>query len=142
MTTTAPHGDAINSVQNGLLLRSDIHQLFDNYIVSVNPDVCIHGVGNTVIANLSQDNYKIVCFADDVKSIGGKYLDPPFLEHPARPVDQLLRWHYRQAVLSNMKGAGEPIFEHDFYDCDMVGAIRKGPKAAQRMEFELFSRLS
>ena len=30
---------SINSVQNGLLLRSDIHQLFDSYLVS-NPDVC------------------------------------------------------------------------------------------------------
>ncbi len=31
----------INSVQNGLLLRSDIHQLFDMYFLSINPDVCI-----------------------------------------------------------------------------------------------------
>src|SRR4051794_6429164 len=34
-------GGTINSVQNGLLLRSDIHQLFDNYSFSINPDVCI-----------------------------------------------------------------------------------------------------
>jgi HNH endonuclease len=34
-------GDKINSVQNGLLLRSDIHQLFDMYFLSINPDVCI-----------------------------------------------------------------------------------------------------
>jgi hypothetical protein len=32
-------GGSINSVQNGLLLRSDIHQGFDNYFVSINPDV-------------------------------------------------------------------------------------------------------
>lgn len=31
----------INSVQNGLLLRSDIHQLFDMYYLSINPDVRI-----------------------------------------------------------------------------------------------------
>lgn len=31
--------DPINSVQNGILLRSDIHQLFDNYAFSINPDV-------------------------------------------------------------------------------------------------------
>ena len=30
----------INSVQNGLLLRNDIHQLFDFYEFSINPDVC------------------------------------------------------------------------------------------------------
>ena len=29
----------INSLQNGILLRSDIHRDFDEYIVSVNPDV-------------------------------------------------------------------------------------------------------
>jgi hypothetical protein len=31
----------INSVQNGMLLKSDLHQLFDNYAFSINPDVCI-----------------------------------------------------------------------------------------------------
>jgi hypothetical protein len=35
-------GGSINSIQNGLLLRSDIHQLFDLYWFSINPDVCIH----------------------------------------------------------------------------------------------------
>lgn len=42
-----------------------------------------------------------------------------------------------------MKGAGEPIFEHDFpAGSDMAGEIRSGPKAAERMEFELFTRLA
>lgn len=36
------YGRTINSVQNGLLLRSDIRQLFDAYFFSINPDVCIH----------------------------------------------------------------------------------------------------
>jgi len=31
---------SINSVQNGLLLRNDIHDLFDNYDFSINPDAC------------------------------------------------------------------------------------------------------
>ena len=34
-------GGSINSVQNRILLRSNIHDLFDSYEVSVNPDVCI-----------------------------------------------------------------------------------------------------
>ena len=29
----------INSCQNGLLLRSDVHKMFDQYLLSVNPDV-------------------------------------------------------------------------------------------------------
>ncbi|KAH8654977.1 HNH endonuclease-domain-containing protein [Tricladium varicosporioides] len=130
--STPPNGEEIeggkiNSVQNGILLRSDIHQLFDFYDISINPD----------------DNYKVVCFTRDRDGIAGKHLDQRLLDHPGRPADQLLRWHFRQAVLTNMKGAGEPVFEHDFPPgSDIVGSILKGPKAASRMEFELFSRMA
>ena len=42
-----------------------------------------------------------------------------------------------------MKGAGEPIFEYDFPPgSDMVGDILRGPRPAERMEFELFGRLA
>ncbi len=42
-----------------------------------------------------------------------------------------------------MKGAGEPSFEIDFPPgSDMLSDIREGPKAPERMEFELFSRLA
>jgi hypothetical protein len=120
-------GGSINSVQNGMLLASDIHQLFDGYDVSINPD----------------DNYKIVCFQLDSHGIAGRHIDQQFLDDPRRPVDQLLRWHFRQAVLANMRGAGEPVFEFDFPPgSDMMGEIMEGPKAAERMEFELFSRLA
>jgi len=91
---------------------------------------------------LCQDNYKIVCFSTDSKCIAGRRLDQQFLEDPRRPVDQLLRWHFRQAVLANMRGAGEPVFEFDFPPgSDMMGEIMSGPRAGDRMEFELFSRL-
>jgi hypothetical protein len=41
-----------------------------------------------------------------------------------------------------MRGAGEPVFENDFPSgSDVVGEILGGPKAAERMEFELLSRL-
>ena len=74
---------------------------------------------------------------------GRQYLDQQFLNHPERPPDQLLSWHFRQAVLANVRGPGEPIFENDFPPgSDMTGQIRNGPKAAERMEFELFSRLA
>ena len=33
-------GGSINSVQNGILLRSDCHRLFDVFAFSINPDVC------------------------------------------------------------------------------------------------------
>ena len=42
-----------------------------------------------------------------------------------------------------MRGVGEPIFEHDFPPgSNIVGSILEGPKAAERMEFELFNRLA
>ena len=42
-----------------------------------------------------------------------------------------------------MRGAGEPRFEHDFPPgSDIVGDILNGPRAAERMEFELFNRLA
>lgn len=41
-----------------------------------------------------------------------------------------------------MRGTREPKFEHDFPPgSDIVGDILRGPKAGERMEFELFSRL-
>jgi hypothetical protein len=84
-----------------------------------------------------------VCFDLDGDNIAGKHLDQRLLNDPQRPLDQLLRWHFRQAVLVNMKGAGEPQFEHDFPPgSDMIGSILKGPKAAERMEFELFNRMA
>jgi hypothetical protein len=83
-----------------------------------------------------------VFFDLDGKGLAGKHLDQKLLDDPQRPVDQLLRWHFRQAVLANMRGAGEPLFEHDFPPgSDMIGDIISSSNAAERMEFELFSRL-
>jgi hypothetical protein len=45
-------GGEINSVQNGLLLDSAIHQLFDMYEFSINPDVCVP-LTFFIIANIS-----------------------------------------------------------------------------------------
>ncbi|RPA89310.1 hypothetical protein L873DRAFT_1722478 [Choiromyces venosus 120613-1] len=119
---------SINSVQNGTLLDSTMHGFFDSYDLTINPD----------------DNYKIVSFGPEPLffNIAGR-LPQSFLDNPLRPVDQLLRWHFRQAVLTNMKGAGEPCFETDFPPgSDMMGEIMSGPKAGERMEFELFSRFN
>ena len=39
ITMPAANGETINSKQNGLLLRSDIHEAFDSYDFSIDPDV-------------------------------------------------------------------------------------------------------
>ncbi|KAJ8096493.1 hypothetical protein POJ06DRAFT_284073 [Lipomyces tetrasporus] len=118
-----------NSCQNGLLMLSNIHEAFDDFGFSVNPD----------------NGYKITCFDGNSFGIDGRVLDPicrdPTDERGVR--DELLRWHFRQAVLANMRGAGEPSFESDFPPgSDMMGEILRGPNAARRMEAELFSRLN
>ena len=46
--------------------------------------------------------------------VGGKLLDKTFVEGPQRPDNQFLRWHFRQAVLANMRGQGKPILGWDF----------------------------
>ncbi|EGE01677.1 hypothetical protein TEQG_00723 [Trichophyton equinum CBS 127.97] len=46
--------------QNGLLLKSDAHQFFDAYKISINPD----------------DGYKVVCFGPDLLGVDGRVLDP------------------------------------------------------------------
>ncbi len=82
-------------------------------------------------------------FTLDGDGLAGRYLDQQFRDDPQRPVDQLLRWHFRQAVLANMRDAGEPRFEHDFPPgSDIVGEILNGPMPGERMEFELFNRLA
>ncbi len=135
-------GGLINSVQNGLLLRSDLHHLFDGYDISINPDVRI-AIRAKLQADLQKDDYKVVVFNTDIRHVAGRRLDNQFRADPHRAVDQLLRWHFRQAVLANMKGAGVPSFEHDFPPgSDILHDIRHGPMASERMEFELFSRLN
>ncbi|KAJ6021094.1 hypothetical protein N7540_006598 [Penicillium herquei] len=120
--------DPMNSVQNGLLLLAGVHNRFDNYRLSVNPD----------------DGYKVVDFSPDVLSVDGRILDPVCRNRnsPNYVRDEFLRWHYRQAILSNVRGEGEITLEHDFPPgSDIMGEIAEGPFAAERMELELFSRL-
>ncbi|EPE04271.1 hypothetical protein F503_01275 [Ophiostoma piceae UAMH 11346] len=120
------HNDTINSVQNGFLMRSDIHQLFDSYHFSILPSA-----GHT-----------FVFFKPDFYGLGGTGLERRLLDDPRRPPDELLEWHFEQAVLYNVRGGGEPSQEFDFPPgSDMVGEILAGPKAIERMEFELFTRL-
>lgn len=83
-------------------------------------------------------------FGFDNFGIDGKVLDPVCRNStdPHHVSEQLLRWHFRQSVLANMRGAGEPIFEHDFPPgTDMVGEIRDGPYAKERFEMEIAARL-
>lgn len=125
--------------------------MFDNYAFSINPDVRpsytpLHPLFMTILISFSfffQADYKIIFFIPGYDDISGTFLDRRLLEDPRRPSDELLRWHFRQAVLANVRGAGEPVLEHDFPPgSDVMGELASGPKAAERMEFELFDRLA
>ncbi|KAB8208521.1 hypothetical protein BDV34DRAFT_222604 [Aspergillus parasiticus] len=125
---TYNHPLGITSPQNGILLRSDIHQLWDDYSIAVNPN----------------DGYRIQSFTPETWEYHGKVLDPVCRQpgNPLRIVDGLLQWQYEQAVLCNMRRDGGPSFEFDFpLGTDMMREIREGPAPAERMEAELFGRL-
>jgi hypothetical protein len=82
-------------------------------------------------------------FGFDSEEIAGKHLDRRFLNDPQRPSDELFRWHFRQAVLINIRDPGEPVFEHDFSPgSDIIGSTLEGPKAAEKMQYKLVSRLA
>jgi hypothetical protein len=63
-------------------------------------------------------------------------------DDPNRVSDDVLRWHFRQSVLANMRGGGEPVFETDFPDgTDMMATLYTEPYGKERFEMELASRL-
>jgi len=90
VTVDTPGRSKINSSQNGILLETAVHTKFDQYLISVNPD----------------DNYKIVVFDLDIRGLDGRILDPACREEndPHRVHDEMLRWHFRQSVLANVRG--------------------------------------
>ena len=89
----------VNSPQNHILLRSDIHQYWGSYSPAVYPD----------------NGYIIQSFSEQTWQYHGRVLHPACRQQDSPFVlDPLLRWHFEQAVLFNMRGAAEPTFEFDF----------------------------
>ncbi|KAG9228757.1 hypothetical protein BJ875DRAFT_337943, partial [Amylocarpus encephaloides] len=118
----------INSAQNGLLMSENLYTQFDQYLFSINPD----------------DGYKIISFMPNWEGIDGRILDP-ICRHPNNPdrvSDDVLRWHFRQSVLANIRDAGEPVFETYFPGgTDMMATLRNEPYSKERFEMELEARL-
>lgn len=93
---------------------------------------------------MEEDGYKIVTFAPDNWGIDGRVLDPVCRNpnDPNRVSDHVLRWHFRQSVLANMRGAGEPVFETDFPPgTDKMATLCNEPYGKERFEMELGLRL-
>ncbi|KAJ7229197.1 hypothetical protein GGX14DRAFT_617291, partial [Mycena pura] len=120
----------IDSVQNVILLRTDLHDAWDNYKFGVNPDA----------------GYIVIPFVPGYDDIAGKVLSLDHITDPnLRPLDDLLRDHFLQGVLKNMKGAGEPSWDYeDAFGDGMMDLSRTdwGGKSGQdHLEFELAHRL-
>ncbi|KAJ5174884.1 uncharacterized protein N7482_000761 [Penicillium canariense] len=117
------------SPQNGLLLSTTVHEDFDAFLVGVDPDA----------------DYKIIIFGGDPTGLGGARLKDSARNgtNPNNRVSaELLRWHLRMCVYSNMKANADPgpEWEEDLGSDDM-GQILEQPDAGERMEVELFTRL-
>jgi len=118
----------INSSQNGFLLRIEVHRMFDQHPISVNPD----------------DSCKVVVLDTDPCGYDGRILDP-VCRNPNDPhhvSNELPKRHSRLSVLANMRGAGELIFEHDFppgnYTLDEIPVC---PDSRERFGLEMAPRL-
>ena len=83
-------------------------------------------------------------FTPDEDGIDGRVLELACRD-PANPnsvSDEILRWHFRQSVLANMRGSGEPIFETDFPPgTDQIKTLASEPYGKERFEMEMAMRL-
>ncbi|KAL4795327.1 hypothetical protein BDV19DRAFT_378811 [Aspergillus venezuelensis] len=119
--------DKMFSAQNGLTLRSDVHDFFDSFYFAINTD----------------RGYQTVVFEQDDQNFGGRVLDASTRTGAAdhRVNDECLRWHYRQAVLTHMRGAGErPWDYYDDFEGDVI-SIMELPDAGEILEAEFANRL-
>lgn len=135
----------INSTKNGLLMDLTLHGLFDQYLLSINPDVGVPLEAQLVhYANTAKDGYKISLFFLIGIDVDGKVPGPVCRDpnDPNRVSDELLRWHFRQSVLANTRGVGEPVLEADFPPgTDQMATLREEPYGKERFEMEVESRL-
>ncbi|KAF8659811.1 hypothetical protein AX16_001696 [Volvariella volvacea WC 439] len=92
----------IDSIQNTITLRSDLHDAWDNYEFGVNPD----------------NNYRITAFTNGNDDINGRYLHLEHIQDPSlRPLDELFTDHFMQGLFKHMKGAGvDPEWTYEDYD--------------------------
>ncbi|KAF8430276.1 hypothetical protein EV426DRAFT_12077 [Tirmania nivea] len=116
------YGQSTSRLQFFLLDTSTVRKYLLLPFISPRPDL------------YSDDSYKVVVFDVDNLGVDGKILDVVCRDQsdPHGVSDELLRWHFRQSILANMRGAGEPVFEHDFVGKDMVREISSGQYGQER----------
>ncbi|KAM6490763.1 hypothetical protein JOM56_005131 [Amanita muscaria] len=96
----------IDSVQNVITLRSDLHDAWDNYEFGVDPN----------------NNYRITAFTNGNADINGLHLQLDHIQDPTlRPLDELFTDHFMQGVYKHMRGTGELEWTYEEYD-DVFGS--------------------
>ncbi|KIJ51942.1 hypothetical protein M422DRAFT_243514 [Sphaerobolus stellatus SS14] len=91
----------IDSVQNLITIRSDLHDTWDNYEFGVDPN----------------NNYRITAFTNGNGDINGLHLQLDHIQDQAlRPLDELFIDHFMQGLYKHMKGAGETRWTYEDYD--------------------------
>jgi len=135
ITDPAPNNEMggskkIDSIQNMLLLRSDLHDAWDNYKFAVNPD----------------RGHVVIPFTGGYSDIAGKVLKLDHINNPNhRPLDTLFRDHFLQCVLKNMKGEAEPTWDYEdtFGDgsMDLSQEVWASDSGQAHLELEIADRL-
>jgi hypothetical protein len=109
----------IDSVQNVITLRSDLHNAWDNYEFGVDPAVsCIsyYILGSSKLHS-EQNNYRITAFTNGNADINGLHLHLDHIQDPTlRPLDDLFTDHFMQGLFKHMKGASEVGWTCEDYD--------------------------
>ena len=137
------HGALMNSPQNGMILDAALHALFDKYLIGIDPDVRTCPLIAKWLAKFFQDGYKVIVFAADSNSIAGRYLSPSVRQNGLHGVrNTLLRWHLRQCVFANMRGAGEPVWDYDDTSGDVVGRLLREDTGGYKLGEEIATRLA
>ncbi|KAI2643350.1 hypothetical protein GGS21DRAFT_542078 [Xylaria nigripes] len=114
----------IKSVQNGSLIRFTIRGDFVQCNISIDPDV---GFSLPLSHALAYQYSRMIIYIDNV---AGTKLDRRLLEDERRPADELLRWHCRQAVLTNRRGLQSPPLRTIFPQVQISWAVsEKAPSS-------------
>jgi len=114
-----------------ILIRSDLHDAWDNYEFGVNPD----------------DDYKITTFINGLDDVHGRTLQLNHIVDPKlHPLDTLFQDHFLQGVLKHMKGAGELTWDYEDNLGDGASDLSRyeiwgGIEGQERLELELADRL-
>jgi len=91
----------IDSLQNVITMRSDLHDAWGNYEFGVDPN----------------NDYRITAFTNGNVDINGLTLQLDHIQDPkGRPLDELFTDHFMQGLFKHMKGAGEPAWTYEDYD--------------------------